>query len=124
METIHEMVLKLAEVMTGESAEENSLLGALCTAAEEMWEKRLRAGLAPADCGSAFACAAALSAAAGLSAGRCCGDVASFTAGDVSVRSAEASEAAASAAVMYEQAERLMTPYAEQDDFAFRGVRG
>lgn len=124
MGSVHEMVVKLAETVTGASAEENSLLEPLCAASEEMWEKRLRKGLAPADCGSAFACAAAFSAAASLAAGNGGGGTASFTAGDVSVKSAAASDAAAFAAAMYEQAERLMAPYVEQDNFAFYGVKG
>ena len=121
---MHEMVLKLAESMTGESAEKNSLLEPLCDASEEMWSRRLRSGLMPEDCKSAFVCAAALSAAAGMTVSRGAEGIASFTAGDVSIQSAEASRSSASADTMYEQAARLMAPYVEQDDFAFYGVRG
>lgn len=123
MGSVHEMVLRLAETMTGESAEKNSLLEPLCTAAEEMWKKRLRRELTPEACASAFACAAALFAAAGIAVGRGGEDISAFTAGDVSVQSTGTSGIAAAAA-MYEQAERLMAPYTEQDDFAFYGVRG
>jgi hypothetical protein len=122
MEQIHEQVMKLAQAMAGEAAEDT--LEALCHGAEALWEQRLKQGVTAADCGWAFVCAAALSAAAALSGGRGAAGVSSFTAGDVTVRSAGGADTAAAAAAMADQAERLMAPYVDRDDFAFCGVKG
>ena len=114
--------MRLASALAG--AEPGEMLEALCAAAEQRWLGRLRAGVTATDCGPALPCAAAFTAAADLAAGRGAGAVASFTAGAVSVRERGAAEAASLAAGLRETAERLMAPYAEAADFAFRGVKG
>jgi len=113
--------MALAGQIVSATEAEAGLLEALCAAAEEFWARRLRDGLTPEQCGGAFLCAAAFTAAAGIAATRDGGGV-SFKAGDVSV--SEASGGGGSAAcALREQAEGLMAPYAAADDFAFRGVR-
>jgi len=113
--------MALAGRIASATEEEAGLLETLCAAAEDAWARRLRPGLTPEQCGGAFLCAAAFTAAAGIAATRDGGGV-SFKAGDVSV-SQPAGSAGSAARDLREQAERLMTPYAAADDFAFRGVR-
>ncbi len=120
---MHETIVKLASAITmaGTGEAETTLLDSLCTAAETDWTRRLRQGVTPSECGSAFVCAAAFTAAAGMmSAGS--GGVTSFTAGDVSVRCGGSGGESGPKALLT-QAERLMAPYTEADDFAFYGVR-
>lgn len=121
---MREEVLALARIVSGAGEAEEALLGPLCQAARQRWEARLRLGLAPEDCGAAFICAAAFTAAADLAAGRGGGAVSAFTAGDLSVKGRGAAEAAALAQSLRQTAEGLMSPYAEAEDFCFKGVRG
>ena len=72
---------------------------------------------------SATVDAAAFTAAADMMAGGG-GDVASFTAGQVSVKGRTAAETAALAGSLRQAAEELMAPYTEPGDFAFLGVPG
>lgn len=117
--------MALAQNLTGAEETELALLKLLCTAAEQVWAERLRPGMTSAECGDAFPCAAAFTAAADLLAGRGAGTaVSSFTAGTVSVSERSAGETAAAAKALREEAEGLMAPYVTAEDFAFRGVRG
>lgn len=116
-------ILELALAAAGEGADE-TLLAPLCAAAEQAWLARLREGVAAEDCGEALPCAAAFTAAADLAAGRSGGSVSAFTAGDISVKGRGAAEAAALAQGLRRTAEELMAPYAEAEDFCFKGVRG
>ena len=119
---MHESILTLAASLTGASADEAALLGALCTAEEQGWTARLPEGTTADSCGDAYLCACALCAAAGLlTARQGSGAASSFTAGSVSVSGCEAG--AEAAAALRAQAERLMAAYARADDFAVRGVR-
>jgi hypothetical protein len=102
----------------GATEEQDALLrpmiGAVCTELEG----RLKAGTSPADCGGAFPVAVAmmvmdvLEQAAG-------GQVTSFTAGEVSIRTGSTGGQARTA-----QAERLMAPWLGETGFAFMGVMG
>ena len=87
-------------------------------------ERRLRQGVTPEACGSAFACAGACLACAALyetdTAGS--GGV-SFRAGDVSVTASAGGESTASTKALRELAERMMAPYLDDGGFCFRGVR-
>ena len=65
-----ETILTLAKVLSGAGEDEEPLLEALCQAAERQWERRLRPGVTAEDCGEAFPCAAAFTAAADLAAAR------------------------------------------------------
>lgn len=121
---MHETILELARTVSGASETETALLEALCQAAEMAWTGRLREGVAAEDCGTAFPCAAAFTAAADLAAGRSGDTVAAFKAGDVSVESRGGADSAALAETLRQTAERLMAPYAWPADFSFRRVRG
>ena len=117
-------ILTLAKVLTAAGEDEEPLLEALCQAAERQWERRLRPGVTAEDCGKAFPCAVAFTAAADLAAARGGEGVSGFTAGSVSVRIRSAAESCALAESLRRTAERLMAPFAAPEDFCFRGVRG
>ena len=119
MSGTQETALTLARELSGAGEAEEALLELLCQAAEQQWEKRLRPGMTTEDCGKAFPCAVAFTAAADLAAAR-----GGFTAGSVSVRIRGAAESCALAESLRRTAERLMAPFAVPDDFCFRGVRG
>lgn len=121
---MHETILELARTVSGAGEPETALLEALCRAAEAEWTGRLREGVAAEDCGTAFPCAAAFTAAADLTAGRSGDAVAAFKAGDISVERRDGADGAALAAALRQTAERLMAPYAAPADFVFRRVRG
>ena len=120
---MEQTIRSLAQSVCGAGADEAALLEALCGAAARRWRGRLREGLTAEDCGTAFACAAAFTAAADMMAGGG-GDVASFTAGQVSVKGRTAAETAVLAGSLRQAAEELMAPYTEPGDFAFLGVPG
>lgn len=119
-----EHILSLASAIVQPSEEEKPLLAALCAAAETELAGRLRPSLTPGDCGDAFPCAAALTAAAAMLPCRNGGDVEQFSAGDVSVRAGGLDGLCAAVMAMKKQAEEIIAPYAADERFAFRGVRG
>ena len=118
---MQEKILTLAAGLTGAGEEERELLCALCAAAEQNWRGRLRPGLTPEDCGEAFACAAAFTAAADFGMGRNSG-VESFTVGELSVKTG--SGGGDRSGDWRKSAERLMAPYVLAEDFCFKGVQG
>ena len=120
---VSEQILELARGIVG-ADEENALLEPLCHAAEAAWMSRLKSGITAEDCGEAFLCAVAFTAAADYMVSRGGDDVASFTAGEISIKRKEGSDEAAQATALRKTAERLMAPYAVAESFAFKGVRG
>ena len=124
MSALQETVLTLARELSGAGEAEEALLELLCQAAEQRWNMRLRPGVTAEDCGEAFSCAVAFTAAADLAAARGGDGVSGFTAGSVSVRIRSAAESCALAESLRRTAERLMAPFAAPEDFCFRGVRG
>ena len=114
MTAAEEAALELAVAVSGAGEAERPALEQLCLARAAWWRGRLRPGVTEADCGAAFPCAVALSAAADL--GRCAA-VSQFTVGELSVRCGEGGDALRTAG-------ELMAPYAADGDFAFRRVRG
>ena len=120
---MHEEILRLAAAIVQPSETEMPLLEALCTAAAEETERRLREEQRPEMCTDAFLCAAALLAAAGLLPGRECAAVEQFTAGEVSLRQG-GGDLCQAAAALRRQAAAMMAPYWKDDSFAFLGVRG
>lgn len=124
MSGTQETALTLARELSGAGEAEEALLELLCQAAEQQWEKRLRPGMTTEDCGKAFPCAVAFTAAADLAAARGGDRVSGFTAGSVSVQVQSPAEAGTQAAELRRTAQRLMAPFTVPGDFAFRGVRG
>ena len=124
MSTLQETILTLAKTLSGAGEAEEPLLGSLCLAAEARWSGRLRPGVTAEDCGEAFPCAAALTAAADLAAARGSEGVSGFTAGSVSIQTQSPAEAGTQAAELRRTAERLMAPFAVPGNFCFRGVPG
>jgi len=121
---MQEKIVALAKQITGAGDEELSLLETLCKAAETYWTLRLRTDITPADCSEAFCCAAAFTAAANLHAGKSGDGVASFTAGEVSIKGKTSGERADDTAALRQTAERLMTLYTMPAAFHFKGVQG
>lgn len=115
-----EKTLQYAKALVQPSEAEEDLLAALCAAASAELARRLKPGLTPADCGDAFTCAAAYTAAACFLPSRAERD--EFTAGDVSVK--PSGEFRQTLPVMMERAESLIAPYVTDGGFAFLGVRG
>lgn len=112
----------LAAELCGVSGED-ALLEALCAAAEADWASRLREGVSREDCGGAFFCAVAFTAAADHLGKRAAG-AESFTVGDVTVKNVSGQAALEEADALRETADRLMRPYTASGNFCFRGVRG
>ena len=100
---------------------ERTLLEPLCAAAEVFWRGRLREDAALEDCGDALLCAAAFTAAAGLAAG---GGVASFSAGDISVKLRDGGQRGGTAECLLRAAERLMEPYVRAEGLWAAGAPG
>lgn len=110
-----ERILSLCGAM-GVSAGREELLLPLAQAVESQLAGRLREGVSPEDCGPAFPLAAAMTVMDRL-AGMTGGEVASFTAGDLTVRR-ETGKA------LSRQAEELLAPWLGDLGFCFREVEG
>lgn len=123
MSPMEERVLVLALALTGAGTEDEQLLEALCGAALAGWSGRLRQAELDQRGEEALVRAAAFSAAADYLAGLG-GGVASFTAGDVSVKGLGGGERALAAAALRRTAEQIMSGYARPGDIWLRGVRG
>lgn len=119
-----ERILELACGIANPSEEMLPLLETLCHAAEAAWIARLNSGVTAETCGEAFLCAAAFTAAADFTVGHSSEGVESFTAGEISIKRSGSTEGRSQAETLRKTAERLMTPYAKAEDFAFKGVRG
>lgn len=102
----------------GAGEDQEELLRPLVQAAERNLTARLKAGVSPADCGSAFPLAAAMVAMEGLEGASGLDGVTSFTAGDVSIHTGGGGSGRRA------QAERLLAPWLKEQGFAFQGVRG
>lgn len=120
---MRERILELAAAAAGAGEAERALLEPLCAAAEAMWLGRLREDVTAEDCGEALVCAAAFTAAADLAAGGG-GGVASFSAGDVSVKVRDGGDRLKTAESLRQSAERLMEPYVRAADLWAMGVQG
>lgn len=118
-EQIMAMALRLGRV----SQEEQDALEFLCQAAEAELTGRLRDGVGPEDCGTAFVLGCAWLALAGLAGGRYSGG-GQFTAGSVTIREGGSGEDRERSAALRLQAETVMAPYLKDRGFLFRGVEG
>ena len=118
-----EKILELARTISGAGETEEALLQALCASETVYWKNRLHDGISPEACGEAFPCAVAFTAAANLLIVRK-NDIASFTAGEISVKLQDSDSPSDKAMKLRQTAERMMAPYTETEDFCFKGVRG
>ncbi len=115
-----EKILALARVL-GQVTQEETALEPLCEAAEAELRARLREDVTPEDCEGAFVQAGAWLALEALEEGRRADGVASWTAGDLTVRRRESG---AGTGALRRMAMRLMAPYLRDGGFCFLGVDG
>ena len=113
--------MEMARMLGQVPEHEWEALRPLCQTAELELAGRLKEGIQPEDCQPAFVVAAAWMARAGRNAGQRLGRVASFTAGDLTVKTTEGAEGEN---ILRTQARRLMAPYLADEGFCFRRVRG
>ena len=108
----------------GASEDQEELLLPLVQAVYSQLSARLKEGTLPEDCGPAFPLAAAMTAMDQLSGmlGGGGGEVASFTAGDLTIR--KESGSGAQSGTLSAQAERLLAPWLTGAGFVFQGVEG
>jgi len=114
-----EEILALCRAM-GAAEEDETLLRPLIQAGTAALKNRLKTGVTPENCGEAFQLAAAMVAMDGLERATGSSWVASFSVGDVSIRTQEGKGGVGMIAL----AERLMAPWLGETGFAFRGVAG
>jgi hypothetical protein len=112
-----ETAMALCKAM-GAGEDQEELLLPLVQAAVTALEGRLRPGVTPQDCGTAFPLAAAMVAMDGLEQVSGGGQVTAFTAGAVTIRR-EGTGTSLTA-----QAQGLLAPWLGETGFAFRGVAG
>jgi hypothetical protein len=107
-------------ILAGEESEE--LLGFCCSAENELIS-RLRSTVTPEMCRETLITASSILAVSMLGYTKSgTGDVTSYRAGDVEVR--RDGSGGSSSGELRRQAELLMYPYIDDDDFSFLGVRG
>lgn len=116
-----ELVYAHAVGLAGElTAQQQKILEALCSASTSSLTARLRDGLTIDDCKDEFVTAASLMALAALANMPSDAPVEQITAGDFTIRKGATNRAAAASCLM-DQAERMMVPYLK-DSFTFMGV--
>lgn len=115
---IQEITALVKAMGSGEWDEE--LLERLSQVAQQQLESWLRPGVTVEDCGGAFPIAAAWMVLGALYRSRDSGQVDSFSAGDLTIKTG----AGGHGRELEEQARRLMAPYCRETGFAFRGVKG
>lgn len=106
----------------GAAGDQEELLLPLVRAVRDQLAGRLKEGTAPEDCGSAFPLAAAMvvmDRLSGMTGGG--GKVASFTAGDLTIRRESGGQTTKSLSA---QAEGLLAPWLADGGFVFQGVEG
>lgn len=117
-----EQILALCRAM---GAGQEELLLPLTLAVEKQLAGRLKEGVSPEDCGTAFPLAAAMvvmDRLSGVTGGGGAGEVTSFTAGDLTVRKETGSGGTSKS--LSAQAEGLLSPWLKDAGFVFRGVEG
>ena len=117
-----EEILALCRAM---GAGQEELLLPLARAVEQQLAGRLKEGVSPEDCGTAFPLAAAMTVMDRLSAvtGGGSGEVTSFTAGELTIRK-ESGNGGQAGKSLSAQAEGLLAPWLGDTGFVFRGVEG
>lgn len=117
---MEEQIYSMVELLLGSQADRETAVRTLCRAAETALAARLKPGLTPEDCADSFVCAAAWFVLGALEHGGSAADIASFTAGEVTVTKGSRQ----TLTYLRQQAETLLGPYFGADDFSFQGVRG
>lgn len=105
----------------GAAADQEELMLPLVQAVCDQLAARLKAGVAPEACGPAFPLAAAMIVMDRLAGVTGEGGIASFTAGDLTIRK---EAGGGSQAGLSEQAEKLLLPWLGDAGFCFQGVKG
>lgn len=117
-------IMALCRAM-GAREDREELLLPLVLAVERRLAGRLKEGVSPGDCGTAFPLAAAMLAMdrlSGVTGGGESGEVTSFTAGDLTIRKEAGSGEAKR--TLSAQAEGLLAPWLKDGGFVFLGVEG
>ena len=117
---MEEEIVALCRAM-GAGEGQDELLLPLVRAVRDRLAGRLREGVEPEDCGPAFPLAAAMAVTehlAGMTGQR---EIASFTAGELTIRRAENGREEAS---LSRQVEGLLAPWLKDGGFFFQGVKG
>ena len=105
--------------------EEDERLKSFCAIAEYELLRKLKPDITAESCQETFVSAASLMAVSMLESMKAGTDnVASYTAGNVSVTRKSGQNAQTAAEELRKQAETLMAPYTVDDAFAFIGVKG
>lgn len=112
-------ILNLAVTLGKVGDGERERLGVLCAAAARELERGLREGVSREDCGDVFPLAAAWIALEDLGRGDRCGDVESFTAGGLTIRTG-----GSGGDDLRRRGRELMEPYLLDQNFSFLGVPG
>lgn len=118
-----EEILALCRAMGAEEDQEELLLPLIQVVCERL-AGRLKPEVMPEDCGPAFPLAAAMvvmERLSGLTGGGSIGEVASFTAGDLTIKRESGGQAAKGLA---QQAGELLAPWLRDSGFVFQGVEG
>lgn len=115
-EQVYAQALLLAGQLENEQAE---MLSVLCTISTTSLTARLKDGLQTEDCKADFIAAASLFALAALNGVRGPGELAQISAGDLTIKRGNSSDAASN--VLRNQAELMIAPYLK-DSFSFVGV--
>ncbi len=121
-------VMETALSLRGDTGEDEVLLALVEVAVAEL-TGRLKAGVTPEDCRTAFVLAAALFALEGLDNAvgggtTTSGEISSFSVGDFSVSQSGGSTSVTSKKGYRSCGESLMRPYLKLADFAFSSVKG
>lgn len=118
---MEEKILAVAKIVTGAPEEEWTYLESLCTAETEHLRSRMKEALCE-QTQDAFICAAGWLAAANYYCGKGGNGVASWSAGEVSVKEKDAAAWNAVAENLRRAAEQLMKGKLCDEQFAFLGV--
>lgn len=122
---MNEEILAFCRAM-GASEDQEELLIPLAQAARALLAARLKEGTTPEDCGPVFPLGVAMVVMdhmGGLTGGGSAGGLASFTAGDLTIRTREEGGSTAGKSLSA-QAEELLAPWIRGGGFAFREVEG
>ena len=118
--SLKNQILEQAKLLAGDlDGRKTALLEALCSAASDSLQARLRDSVAPEDCAAEFISAASLYALSDLWDADESSTVEEFRAGDLTVKKGSTEKGASRG--LRQQADRVIMPYLK-DGFCFSGV--